>query len=41
VSFCSHDKVLEQFGIQLDRDDYYTSFLGFTDAGMFAEIAKI
>jgi beta-phosphoglucomutase len=38
--FVATNKVLEQFGIQIDRDDYYSSFLGFTDAQMFEEIGK-
>jgi beta-phosphoglucomutase len=36
--FAATNKVLEQFGVQLDKDQYYTSYLGYTDTEMFEAI---
>ncbi|MCE5341661.1 MAG: HAD family phosphatase [Planctomycetaceae bacterium] len=36
--FAATNKVLEQFGVQLDKDEYYTSYLGYTDTQMFEAV---
>ncbi|MEN6385207.1 MAG: HAD family phosphatase [Phycisphaerales bacterium] len=38
--FAATNKVLEQFGININKDDYYASFLGYTDAQMFKAISE-
>ncbi|HBG28057.1 MAG: hypothetical protein A2Y10_20035 [Planctomycetes bacterium GWF2_41_51] len=38
--FIATNKVLEQFGITIDRNDYYSQFLGYTDTQMFEAIKK-
>ncbi|HAL45007.1 MAG TPA: hypothetical protein DCP47_03695 [Phycisphaerales bacterium] len=40
LHFIATNKVLEQFGIQLDKDQYFADFLGFTDAALFQSVAK-
>ncbi len=36
--FAATNRVLEKFGIQIEKDRYYADFLGFTDAQMFEHI---
>jgi beta-phosphoglucomutase len=36
----AYQQVLEQEGIELTREDYYASYLGFDDSGLFRALAK-
>ena len=36
----SYQEVLEPFGLSLPREKYYSSYLGYDDAGVFKAIAE-